>query len=71
MSERVDYEIVEEYGEVRRGEGQWPLKVRRVSWNGRPAKVDLRYWSPDDKPRKGITLTSEEARQVKEILSKI
>lgn len=38
-----------------------------VSWNGAPAKLDLRQWLTDDetgseKPAKGITLTDDEAR---------
>lgn len=35
-----------------------------VSWNGNPAKLDLRIWRTDEeppKPARGITLTDDEA----------
>lgn len=36
-------------------------KSNRVSFNGAPAKYDIRTWSPDHtKMGKGITLTNEE-----------
>ena len=38
-----------------------PKELNRVSFNGAPAKYDIRTWSPDHtKMGKGITLTSEE-----------
>jgi len=37
------------------------LKKNRVSFNGAPAKYDIRTWSPDHtKMGKGITLSNEE-----------
>lgn len=43
-----------------------------VSWNGRPAKYDLRAWHPEDdgrlKPGKGITLSEDEARALLSVL---
>ena len=36
-------------------------ELNRVSFNGAPAKYDIRSWSPDHtKMGKGITLTNEE-----------
>ena len=36
-------------------------ELNRVSFNGAPAKYDIRTWSPDHtKMGKGITLTNEE-----------
>lgn len=61
----VNFEIVEliaKIGEV----GKWNLELNRVSWNGKPAKYDLRAWSKDhDKCGKGVTMTEEEARALK------
>ena len=58
----INFEIVEliaKIGEV----GKWNLELNRVSWNGKPAKYDLRAWSSDhDKCGKGVTMTEEEAR---------
>lgn len=39
----------------------WTKELNRVSFNGAPAKYDIRTWSPDHKKMgKGITLTNEE-----------
>ncbi|KHD46052.1 YdbC family protein [Streptococcus hongkongensis] len=39
----------------------WTKELNRVSFNGAPAKWDIRTWSPDHtKMGKGITLTNDE-----------
>lgn len=35
------------------------LLLRKVSWYGSAPMWDLREWTPDGKPGKGITLTDE------------
>ena len=67
----IEYKVTERYGKVDRGESKWPLEVNEVSWNDRAPKIDIRFWTPDAKPRKGITLTVKEARELRDILSKI
>ena len=43
----------------------WTMEVNLLSWNGQPAKIDVRDWSPDhDKMGKGITLTEEQAKSL-------
>ena len=45
------------------------VEVNMVSWNKRPAKVDIRRWSKDHAfMGKGITLTDEEAKVLLEAL---
>lgn len=45
------------------------IEVNMVSWNGRPAKVDIRRWSEDHAfMGKGIALTEEEAKALYEAL---
>ena len=40
-----------------------------VSWNGVDPKYDLRDWAPNhEKMGKGITLTEEELRELKDII---
>ena len=44
--------------------GSSAKRICLVSWNGNPAKLDLRVWRTVDgetKPGKGLTLTDEEA----------
>ena len=63
------YEIVEEIGVLSEGTRGWRKELNRISWNGGPVKYDIRDWAPDhSKMGKGITLTEEEANQLKELL---
>jgi hypothetical protein len=40
-----------------------------ISWNGREPKYDLRDWDPEhQKMGKGVTLTEEELKKLKELL---
>ena len=48
----------------------WTKELNRVSFNGAPAKYDIRTWSPDHtKMGKGITLTNEEFQVMLDALS--
>lgn len=48
----------------------WTKELNRVSFNGAPAKYDIRTWSPDhEKMGKGITLTNEEFQVLVEAFS--
>ena len=68
----IKYEIVENLGVLSETDKGWQKELNLVSWNERPAKYDLRDWSPNhEKMGKGITLTNEEVAKLKEILGKI
>lgn len=70
MADDFHYEIVEENGVLSEGKGGWKLELNLVSWGDRPAKYDIRSWSPDrEKMGKGITLTKEELAALKNILN--
>ena len=60
-NEEVTYEIVDHIGVAGKKE------VNVVSWCGNPPKIDIREWN-GDRPRRGITLTDEEARELYETL---
>lgn len=50
----------------------WKKEATLTSWNGNPAKIDLRDWNEDyTKMGKGITLTDEEAEVLSAILERI
>lgn len=67
----IKYEIVDKIA-VLSEKGDWTKEINRVSWNDRPAKYDLRDWNHEQgKMRKGITLTDEECKNLKEILNDI
>ena len=63
------YEIVEQIGVLSESSNGWSRKLNLVSWNGRDPKYDIRDWAPgDEKMGKGISLSTEEAKALKEIL---
>ena len=55
----IKYEIEKSFGSIKTGD--WTLEVNLVSWNGRPAKYEIRKWDENhEKMGKGVTLTKEE-----------
>ena len=72
MADDFSFEITQSIGQVAEGKGGWNMELNLVSWGGRPAKYDLRSWSPDhEKMGKGLTLTKEELLALKDLLNKI
>ena len=71
MAEDFSFKIVESVGTIAEGKGGWNLELNLVSWGDRPAKYDIRSWSPDhQKMGKGVTLTKEELSSLKDLLNK-
>ncbi len=69
MADDFSFEITRSIGTIAEGKGGWNLELNLVSWGGRPAKYDIRSWSPDhQKMGKGITLTKEELESLKKLL---
>jgi len=69
MSDDFSFEIIEKLGVISEAKGGWTIELNTVSWGGRPAKYDIRSWSPDHaKMGKGITLTKEELIGLKKLL---
>ena len=65
----VKHEIVKEIGVLSESAKGWKKELNLVSWNEREPKYDLRDWAPEHaKMGKGITLTVEELKKLKEIL---
>lgn len=55
------FEIIKNIAVLYENAKGWTKEFNLVSWNDRPAKYDIREWSPDHKAMgKGITLTEEE-----------
>ena len=66
-----DYKIVETVA-VLSSQGNVSKELNLVSYNGNPAKLDLRIWKrteQGEKLLKGLTLTGEEARVLKQALN--
>ena len=61
------FEIEEKLLVLSENDKGWTKELNRVSFNGAPAKYDIRSWSPDHtKMGKGITLTNEEFKALVE-----
>lgn len=69
MAQEFKYEIVEEIAILSENPKGWRKELNLVSWNDRPAKFDLRDWSPNhEKMGKGVTLSNEEFNVLRETL---
>ena len=68
----IKYEIVKEIAVLSESTKGWNRELNLVSWNDREPKYDLRDWAPDHvKMGKGITLSVEELKKLKEILNEM
>ena len=64
--------IEKQFGVLSESKAGWKLELNLVSWSGRPAKYDLRSWSPDhQKMGKGSTFSKEELTALKNLLNSV
>lgn len=70
-SKSITFEIVEEHGTFDPGE-EWSGQVNTVSWNGNPARLDIRYWKSDrSRSRKLGALSDSAGKELYKILKNI
>ena len=62
----VECKIIKDYGTIGSCNGV-ELKLQEISWNGNPAKLDLRTWR-NGYALKGLTITKEELKKLSEII---
>ena len=66
------YEITKHIGVLSESAKGWTKELNLVSWNDREAKYDIREWSPEhEKMGKGVTLSADEAGELKRLLGEI
>ena len=66
------YSIENQFGVLSESKSGWTLELNKVSWSDRPAKFDIRTWSPDHKKMgKGVTLTDDEVRKLRDLLNSL
>lgn len=69
---QIKYDIVEEVGVISTSSNGWNKELNLISWNDRQPKFDIRDWSIDhSKMGKGITLSNEELKVLKDLLNSI
>ncbi len=68
----IKFEIKETIGIVSEGSKGWTKELNLVSWNDKDPKYDIRDWAPEhEKMGKGVTLSKEELKKLKELLDGI
>ena len=66
----IKYEVKEAYGVLSESTKGWTKELRSISWNNREPKYDIREWAPGDESMgKGVTLSKDELKKLKEILN--
>lgn len=66
----IKYEIVQQIAVLSEGSKGWTKELNLISWNDREPKYDIREWSPGhEKMGKGVTLTMEEVKTLRDALA--
>ena len=70
MADDFSFKITESFGVLSESKAGWKTELNMVSWGDRPAKYDIRSWSPDhQKMGKGVTMTKDELASLKKLLN--
>lgn len=65
----IVFEIKEQIGVIKPYPTGWNRELNVVSWNGNPAKYDIRDWDPQhEHMSRGITLHPKELRKIVQLL---
>jgi len=68
----IKYEVKQAYGVLSESAKGWTKEFRSISWNSREPKYDIREWAPGDESMgKGVTLSKDELKKLKEILNEM
>jgi hypothetical protein len=68
----IKFEIKEELGVISETSKGWKKELNLISWNEKAAKYDIRDWDLEhNKMGKGVTLTKEELKGLRDILNKM
>jgi len=66
---KFKYEITEKIGTLSEAKKGWQKQLNLIAWHGHEPKLDIRKWSEDGSlMAKGITLSNDEAKKLKELL---
>lgn len=68
----IKYEIKETIGTLSESPKGWKKEVNLISWNNNSPKFDIRDWDPEHKKMgKGVTLTNEELKKLRDVLNEM
>ena len=64
-------EIIKKIALISGSETGFRKELNFISWNGKEPKYDLRSWSPEGIPLRGVTLTEDEAKELQKVLNEM
>lgn len=68
----IKFEIKQTMGALSESSKGWKKELNLVSWNDKEPKYDLRDWDSEHKKMgKGVTLSVEELKKLKDILDEM
>lgn len=68
----IKFEVKDTFGVLSESPKGWTKELNLISWNDKAAKYDIREWDPNhEKMGKGITLSVDELKKLKDILNDI
>ena len=68
----VSFNVTKSIWRLNNATNGWQKEVNLVSWNGGKPKIDIRDWNSDKtKMKKGISLSKDEAVELRKCLNKI
>ena len=68
MATEIKFEITRHIGVLSESSKGWKKEFNLVSWNDRPAKIDIRDWDEaHEKMGKGVTLTKNEFKALMDL----
>jgi hypothetical protein len=66
----IKFEIKETIGTLSEGSKGWKKELNLISWSDKEPKYDIREWDPEHaKMGKGVTLTAQELKKLKDLLN--
>lgn len=66
------YEVESQLGIISENDYGWTIELNKISWNGKPAKYDIRSWAPDhERMGKGISLSAKELELLQKKLNEL
>lgn len=68
----IKFEIKSKVGMLSESSKGWTKELNLISWNDKEPKYDIREWDPShEKMGKGVTLSMEEMKKLKELLNSL
>jgi hypothetical protein len=72
MAADIKYEIKETVGVLSESSIGWKKELNLISWSDKEPKYDIRDWDSEHKKMgKGVTLSVEELKKLKDVLNKM